>query len=95
MKKLFSKENMLDETYATSVFPNPTHGIVTIKVDNVSLSGKDIMITNILGQVFSSASVKNIYANSVVLDMSNFRSGIYLIKIMVNGTYKTFRVIKL
>src|SRR6185437_4381204 len=93
--ELLSKENLLDETYTTSVYPNPTHGIVTVKVGNVSLSGKDIVITDLLGQVFSSASVKNIYANTVVLDMSNFRSGIYLIKIMVNGTYKTFKVIKL
>ena len=92
---LLSKDNMFDDTYATSIFPNPTYGMVTININNASVSNKGIIITDLLGKIYSSKCVKNIYADSVVLDMSDFKTGIYFIKIMVDGTYKTFRVIKL
>jgi hypothetical protein len=93
--EMVSKHSTFEDTYTTSIFPNPTHGVVTIKVNNAGLSNKGIVITDAEGKIYSSGSVKNVYANSVVLDMSGFKSGIYFIKIRVDGTYKTFKVIKL
>jgi hypothetical protein len=79
----------------TSVYPNPTRGNITIRVSNANLSSNGIIITDVLGRTYSSGAVKKIYSNSVQVDLSNLRSGIYFIKVMVNDTFKIFRVIKL
>ena len=90
LTKEINEKEMQDNT---SAYPNPTNGNVTIKVSNASLQN-GIIITDVLGRTYSSNAVKKIYSNQVKLDLSNFRSGVYFIKVRVGDTFKIFRVIK-
>ena len=58
------------------VFPNPTTGLVQVKVDGVSTFNYTVM--NITGAVVSNDMVKG---NIVTLDLSNNAKGVYFLKI--------------
>ena len=77
----------------TSAYPNPTKGQVTLQVKDAVISANGVVITDVLGRVYSAKSVR-IYANTVQLDLSGFGSGVYFIKVMVDDTFKIFRIIK-
>jgi hypothetical protein len=77
----------------TFAYPNPTNGRITLKVSNAVVSANGITITDVLGRAYSAKSA-TIYGNMVQLDLSGFESGVYFIKVMVNDTFKIFRIIK-
>ena len=56
------------------VYPNPTHGQVTIEADGISR----VTVMNALGQIVYDAPAE---ANQTVLDLSQYGTGMYLIRI--------------
>ena len=72
-----------------SIYPNPTNNKITIKGDNSEIS--EIRIYNMQGQDFS-LSVKPVKngKNSIVVDLSNLPSGMYLLRTQ-NTTHKVFK----
>jgi len=68
------------------IYPNPAINIINIT--NPSNVGGNITLFNVLGkQVLQTKMTQN------PIDISNFNSGIYLLKIDVNGTSKTQRLV--
>ena len=69
-------------------YPNPTSGILNLSskqiIDNAS-------IYNLLGQKVLETSLK---ANTASLDISNFSSGTYIMKISINGEIGTYKLLK-
>ncbi len=68
-----------------SIYPNPVNDILTLESNsNIDL----IELYNILG-----TKINSVY-NTNIIDMSKLNSGIYLIKIHLNGTSLTKKIIK-
>lgn len=71
-----------------SYYPNPVQNTLSLKaVNNI----ENITVYNLLGQ-----EVMSIKPNSPIptLEMGNMQTGTYLMKVTIDGNYKTFRVIK-
>jgi hypothetical protein len=73
-----------------SIFPNPTPGAVTIRLDDLK-GGSQITFYNCLGQeVFSRKENSNEFS----VDLSIFPSGIYLVNIINKGKLFSKKIIK-
>ena len=70
------------------MFPNPTSDNVTITAKSIIES---VSVYNVLGQEVMTTSPK---ADSVTINISDFQSGVYLVKSTVDGTTSTSRIIK-
>ena len=68
------------------MFPNPTRGNVTIEAASMSR----VIVTNLLGEVFFEWEVD---ADTFVLNMSQFNSSIYLIRIHTENGEVVKRVV--
>lgn len=75
-------------------FPNPTSDIVNLSF-NKSLSSININITDIQGKLVFNKTINNIISNGQTqLDLSKLQNGIYLISVVTDGRYQTFKIIK-
>ena len=87
----FWKAPMSVSTFNTPkvrIYPNPTSGIVTIEANSVIES---ITVYNVLGQEMLSQKGNSA---SETLNISNFKSGVYLVKTTSNGKTATSRIVK-
>ncbi len=84
-----SLSNSNFEKIENNIYPNPTNGIVNISsTENL----KSVQVFDILGKQILE---KNIFSTQTQLDLSNFISGVYLLKIeSKNGKIKTQKIIK-
>jgi hypothetical protein len=89
---IVDETNMLNQA---EVYPNPTSGKVTIQLNSINLSEKNIIITDAVGKVYSSKVVTGIDGNRLELNISSFKSGVYFIKVKIDGANKTFKILKL
>ncbi len=87
----FSDTNVGTQDFATkgfSVYPNPVNNVMNLQAnENIS----KVAIYNVLGQEVYSAKI-NAMTSSV--DMSSMASGAYFVKVNINGTEGTVKVIK-
>ena len=67
-----------DWTNNVLVYPNPTSGMVNIKAEAI----QQISVVNMMGQVVMLQSVDT---NEVMIDMSTFQSGVYLVNIITEN----------
>ena len=70
---------------ATKVYPNPTNGQVNIKAEGMNR----VTVTNALGQTVYDASIDG---NQTVLDLSQYGTGIYLLRISFENGVSVKRV---
>ena len=75
-------------TPKVSMYPNPTSGIVTIEAGSVIES---ISVYNVLGQEMLSQKGNSA---SETLNISNLKSGVYLVRTTSNGKTATSRIVK-
>ncbi len=75
-------------TPKVSMYPNPTSGIVTIEAASVIES---ITVYNVLGQEMLSQKGNSA---SETLNISNLKSGVYLVRTTSNGKTATSRIVK-
>jgi hypothetical protein len=85
-------ENIFDVTTAT-LYPNPVSDMVTITWKLIS--GKDLAITDLSGRRYYAKSIRKLTENSIELDISGFKTGIYLIRVKGESSYKVLRIIKI
>lgn len=80
-----------------SIFPNPTHGIVTLKLLSPSDGTYTIRIMDTAGKIVS--SLENISHDSILsgkeLNMSTLESGLYVVEISSEMTVITKKLLKL
>jgi hypothetical protein len=77
---------------AVVVYPNPTSGLTTLKIDLFSAS--KIEVFNISGYLIKSETINDVDTNPHQIDLSNLSSGLYLIKVSNADTFKTIKVNK-
>jgi Secretion system C-terminal sorting domain len=74
---------------AFSCFPNPSEGVFTIQLNNNTSFSNELIVTNILGEVLLKQVVLE---TDLVLNLSEFSSGIYFLKLSGSGELKTLLV---
>jgi hypothetical protein len=84
--------NTVDDDSSVILHPNPTDGIFTIEfTDNIDLSNAFIHIVNIDGLTIFSQKVQT---EKVVIDLSVFSAGTYLVKIQSDKQNITKKLLK-
>lgn len=65
-----------------NVYPNPTDGLVTVELDLVTSTDLELQIITMLGKTVVSEQFGALSGNQTrVLDLSEFASGVYLVKV--------------
>jgi hypothetical protein len=70
------------------MYPNPVNDVLNISAKNTI---ENLQIINMLGQVVKTSSPNK---NSFQLNISNLNTGIYFVKVSVNNTEATIRIVK-
>ncbi|MEI7587600.1 T9SS type A sorting domain-containing protein, partial [Runella sp.] len=74
------------------VFPNPNHGIFTVKMENLSGLESDFALFDPMGRLLKKQ--RQTVAASQLLDFSNIPSGVYWLKIIIeNGVEYQVRIL--
>ena len=80
------------ETPDTSIniYPNPVNDVLTISFEGLAGS-KQVVIFSLTGERLLAGKTES---SSIVMDVANLSAGIYLAKLVANGTVKTTKFIK-
>ncbi|MDE6741846.1 MAG: T9SS type A sorting domain-containing protein [Muribaculaceae bacterium] len=74
------------------IHPNPTKGMVKIKIDNLDSDDEGVVyVYSLSGQFITSSQISS---SLIDMDLSNRPNGIYILSIQLNGTTSTWKVIK-
>lgn len=69
-----------------SVYPNPSHGQVTVKLEQKAGQSYMLRLSNIIGQEVRTVSLKpELTATGLALDLSELRTGVYFYSLLVDG----------
>ncbi len=77
------------------VYPNPVNDILKIKINSSEIKSSDIILYDTNGRIQNLNSLEKTSDLQYKLDISNVYPGVYILKIKVENSYKTFRIIKL
>jgi len=75
------------------VYPNPTSGLFTLEFGYFD-NPKNIEIINPVGQVVSVADLSQIQGNQIQLNLTNFESGVYMIRFVSDKSNIIKRLVK-
>ena len=78
-----------DFSYNFKIYPNPTNGTIVI-----SLPNNDRYTLNVYDSQGKLVFENTAYSNSIVHDLSSYRPGLYIFKIILSDLIYTERVIK-
>jgi hypothetical protein len=81
-----------DDLPGIKIYPNPTSGLITVWIDQISGS-IEFSVTNTLHKVVYSESMETITGNRIDLDLSSLPKGIYFINIKTEKKEQTMKVI--
>ena len=84
----FLNNDSFNQLKTISVYPNPTNNILNLTID----TNAKVEIYNLLGKVIA---IKNINVGNSKIDLSNYPSGMYLLKVInKNNQTKTIKIAK-
>ena len=75
-----------------SVSPNPTKGLITIEFDG-KIDNAKITLYNLLGEVVYSLPGVKFNTTTVVLNLSSFNEGVYLLQILTPEIKSTRKIV--
>ena len=78
----------VNENELTNIYPNPTIGLFTIKLNNYK--NVSLTITDAIGKEIMN---KLITSNITEVDLQGFKSGIYFVKLQGDNLYSTQKII--
>jgi len=78
--------------FITTIFPNPTTGEVTINMEQ-SCDISSVELFNFQGQILYKQKYNNYHTNQLSLDLTNFKKGIYYLKISLNNRFEIKKII--
>jgi hypothetical protein len=86
--------NRAEELISTlSIFPNPSSGFATIKLELAQLADVNVNITNISGQVVQNLGNYSTTSETFNLDLSNLVEGVYFVRFVVEGHVITRKLV--
>ena len=69
-----------------SIYPNPSHGQVTVKLEQKAGADYKLRLSNIIGQEIRTVALKpELTATGLPLDLSDLRAGVYFYSLLVDG----------
>ena len=71
-----------------SIYPNPSNGIFTVE----NLTGLSLEITNLTGKIFFKSKIIS-PQSKMEIDLSDFGSGVYLVRIMGKNFIKVEKIV--
>jgi hypothetical protein len=77
-----------------SVYPNPTHNMLSVSISNVRNENVKIQLSDILGNKVYVATDKSTIGYKSIINMSSFPAGVYLLKVQYLDEVKTIKVVK-
>ncbi|GAA3972151.1 hypothetical protein GCM10022407_17430 [Hymenobacter antarcticus] len=79
--------NAKEAGISVSVFPNPSRGQITVKLDQKFGNGDyKLRLSNIIGQEIRSVALKpEAFTGGTVLDLTDLRAGMYFYTLLVDG----------
>jgi len=80
--------------FYVNVFPNPTSDFVTIKISDSGLKDISFELFGLNGNKISQFVKSEVISTAYKLDISSVKSGIYLLKVSVDESDYTYRIIK-
>ncbi|MFK8010152.1 MAG: FG-GAP-like repeat-containing protein [Saprospiraceae bacterium] len=84
--------NEINSEHSLVIYPNPTDSEIILKTTQVLFSEKDQMILyNLTGEVLFSTKISD---QQTRINLSSYPSGIYIIRSVIGGLNKTFKIIK-
>jgi len=72
------------ETQNVSIYPNPTKDKITITFDSKQFQTASILLIDVSGKALLSNTYNN--TSSAVINLSSYPKGVYILKIVVDGT---------
>jgi hypothetical protein len=77
---------------AVTIMPNPTSGLVYLKINDPSLTDLDFYMTDVTGRSYDVSYLSK--ASEYTLDMASLPSGVYIIKVISKFRSMTKRIVK-
>ncbi len=74
-----------------TVYPNPTNGLVSIRLKDNTTGIDQVVVCDVLGKKIKTNSFKS---SNVMLDLSDLNKGVYFIKLQSGELEKTIKVVK-
>lgn len=87
-----SIQNINSGNYAASVYPNPAVNIVTIDLSKLTEQSVQVNVTDITGKFVAAQKINS--ADILLLDVSNYKSGIYFINMTGKTAFINTKLIK-
>lgn len=74
------------------LYPNPIEKDLTFESNIASVSNFELCVLDNLGRVIS---VNNDYRKIIKIDLSNYATGVYFVRILMNGEYYSYKINKI
>jgi len=74
-----------------SVYPNPSSGVVNISTYNLDANSMNVVVCDITGKVVANTQFTNLEHNTI--DLSNQPTGVYFVKMQLDNTVVTRKVV--
>jgi len=74
-----------------SIYPNPSNGVVNISTYNLDANSMNVVVCDITGKIVANAQFTNLEHNTI--DLSNQPKGVYFVKMQLNNTVVTRKVV--
>ncbi len=81
-------KNELENSYDATIYPNPVTDFLQIEVE--SLENVHVSVMNSLGVVISQSQFNKLTS----IDLSDYSTGLYIVRLEIAGEYKSFKVLK-
>jgi len=74
-----------------NIYPNPTEGLLHVDLENNNLNNANLKIVDLLGRTIHQQKVAT---KNIVINITNYSTGIYLVKFSNNKGSKVYKVVK-
>jgi uncharacterized repeat protein (TIGR01451 family) len=74
-----------------NVYPNPTHGLVTVSLKESKGKIDSVQVSDVLGKI---VQTKSINALEATIDLTPLTAGIYFVKVIAEGEGKVMKIVR-
>ena len=86
--------NVIDEPQSSiTVYPNPTSDKVLI-ISSETISENEIEFFDVTGKKYSIESISSVSPEGLAIDLSEFSSGLYFVRVHTSSEFELIKVIK-
>ena len=74
-------------------FPNPSSGIFNVEINSLNSSDVEITVYDLLGRAIFDRTFDNSFNFNEAIDLSNAKSGVYMMTVTVGNQKVTKRIV--